>query len=264
MAWWSRLSTGALLATSLIAASAQAATPWGDARQAVVVTTPDWDTSAGRLRRFERRDGTWRQVGPAVPVQLGRNGSAWGLGLHPRPPAGDAPVKREGDGRSPAGIFAIGEAFGYASRAATDLPYLPMLESNYCIDVRGSPLYNRIVDAAQVGHDAVEGSTEPMRLDLHNDGDQRYKWGFVIAHNPDNRDGAGSCIFAHLWKDAGTPTAGCTAMPEPAMERLLDWLQPTRRPMFVLLPDSEYARLQAPWRLPAIVGTASTKDTSHE
>lgn len=259
------LRTGcALLAALLLSASAHAATPWSDAEQAVVVTTPDWDATRGQLRRFERRDGGWHEAGPPVPVQVGRSGSAWGLGLHPRPPDSDAPVKREGDGRSPAGIFRIDEAFGYAARAGTALTYRPMRQSSYCIDVAGSPLYNRIVDADRVGRAAVEGSTEPMRLDLHNDGDHRYRLGFVIAHNPDNRDGAGSCIFAHLWKDADTPTAGCTAMPGPAMEGLLGWLQPARRPVFVLLPDAEYARLQAPWRLPQIGRTASTEDNPHE
>ncbi|WP_190238628.1 L,D-transpeptidase family protein [Marilutibacter maris] len=259
-----QLLAGMLLAGAQLSAPARAATPWSQAQQAVVVTAADWDASAGQLHRFERRGDGWHRVGPALPVQLGRNGSAWGLGLHPQRPDDGTPVKREGDGRSPAGIFAIAEAFGYADDAGIELPYRPMRQSSYCIDVRGSALYNRIVDAERVGADAVRGSTEPMRLDLHNDGDQRYKLGFVIAHNPGNRDGAGSCIFAHLWKNADTPTAGCTAMPEPAMARLLDWLRPADRPIFVLMPASEYARLQAPWHLPSIDRTASRKDIAHE
>lgn len=253
-----------LLAGLAVAAPAQATVPWADAEQAVVVTTTGWDDTHGQLRRFERTDAGWREVGHASPVRVGRSGSAWGLGLHPVPGPETAPVKREGDGRSPAGIFRIGAAFGYAAQAATGLPYLPMRQSNYCMDVTGSPLYNRIVDADEVGAEAVHGSTEPMRLDLHNNGDQRYKLGFVIAHNPDNRDAAGSCIFAHLWKNAETPTAGCTAMPEPAMAQLLDWLERDAKPVFVLLPDKEYARLQTPWRLPALPAPAPTKDALHE
>ena len=34
----------------------------------------------------------------------------------------------------------------------------------------------------------------------------------------------GSCIFAHLWKSADSATAGCTAMAELAMRKLLAWL----------------------------------------
>ncbi|MFB5204417.1 hypothetical protein ABGA94_00030, partial [Stenotrophomonas sp. 3diitr2024] len=39
------------------------------------------------------------------------------------------------------------------------------------LDVPGSPFYNRIVDEKKVGSAAIKGSTEPMRLDLHNKGD---------------------------------------------------------------------------------------------
>jgi zinc D-Ala-D-Ala dipeptidase len=50
---------------------------------------------------------------------VGRNGLAWGIGVVPTDDAQvrseSAPVKREGDGRAPAGIFALSTAFGYAS-----------------------------------------------------------------------------------------------------------------------------------------------------
>jgi L,D-peptidoglycan transpeptidase YkuD (ErfK/YbiS/YcfS/YnhG family) len=165
--------------------------------------------------------------------------------------AGD-PVKREGDGRAPAGVFAIGTAFGYADSARTGLPYAAMDAGDYCVDVSGSPYYNRIVDSAQVGAAAIEGSTEPMRRDLHADGDQRYRLGFVIANNPRGERGAGSCIFGHLWKSPDSTTAGCTAMAPASMETLLRWLDADRRPVFVLLPAAEYQRLQHDWRLPAL------------
>ena len=134
------------------------------------------------------------------------------------------------------------------------MPYQPMLDSSYCMDVPGSPFYNRIVDEKKVGNAAVKGSTEPMRLDLHNKGDVRYREGFVIAHNPDNQPGKGSCIFAHLWRQPGEATAGCTAMPQERMQALLDWLRPQDAPRFVLLPRAEYKRLQAQWQLPALAG----------
>jgi L,D-peptidoglycan transpeptidase YkuD (ErfK/YbiS/YcfS/YnhG family) len=142
-------------------------------------------------------------------------------------------------------------AFGYAAHADTALPYAQMQAGSWCMDVVASPLYNRIVDASQVGDAAVQGSSEPMRLDLHNDGDQRYRSGFVIEHNPGARRGAGSCIFAHLWKAPGAPTAGCTAMADATMQRLYGWLRPDAKPVFVLLPQAEYDRLQAVWHLPS-------------
>ena len=241
----------AILASGCATAPApRPALPWSNAQQVVVVVTPDWNANQGALRTYERADGKWRQVGESEPVTVGRNGSAWGLGLHPDPKAG--PLKRESDGRSPAGVFGIGDAFGYAQHADTALPYDAMQASHYCMDVSGSPLYNRIVDAQAVGAEAVAGSTEPMRLDLHSAGDQRYRLGFVIEHNPQARRDAGSCIFAHLWRKPTESTAGCTAMDEPTMTRLLAWLRPDRHPVFVLLPAKEYAGLRDEWQLPAL------------
>lgn len=246
-----------VLASAVLAACAgrmpRAPMPaWADAGQLVLVTTGDWNADHGELRRYERKDGEreWRPVGLPTPIMVGRAGAAWGIGLHP--PVGDGPRKLEGDGRAPAGVFRIGTAFGYAADIATPWPYQPMQATDYCVDVTGSPLYNRIVNADEVGPAAVAGSTEPMRRDLHADGDQRYRLGFVIEHNPDNRDGAGSCIFAHLWKAPGVTTAGCTAMAEPAMQQLLAWLQPQRRPVFVLLPLAEFERHRAGWGLPRL------------
>ncbi|MFO3707186.1 L,D-transpeptidase [Xanthomonas codiaei] len=220
------------------------------ARALIVVTTPDWNSTQARLQTFTRVEGRWQPAAAEFAVALGRHGSAWGDGLHPAQPQG--PQKREGDGRSPAGVFAIGTAFGYAARIDSAMPYQAMTATHYCMDVPASPLYNRIVDAAQVGVAAVAGSTEPMRLDLRTQGDGRYREGFVIAHNPGGVAGRGSCIFAHLWRSPGQVTAGCTAMDPADMQRLLAWLKPADHPLFVLLPRAEYARLQSQWQLPAL------------
>jgi L,D-peptidoglycan transpeptidase YkuD (ErfK/YbiS/YcfS/YnhG family) len=221
--------------------------------QLVVVTTDGWDATQGTLQAFERTAQGWQPHGAAFDVAVGRSGSAWGEGLHPT--QSGTPQKREGDGRSPAGIFAIGPAFGYAPRLTSGLPYQPMRDTSYCMDVPDSAYYNRIVDADVVGAEAVAGSTEPMRLDLHNKGDRRYREGFVIEHNPKATPGGGSCIFAHLWRTPGEATAGCTAMEPARMTTLLAWLNASAQPRFVLLPRAEYQRLQADWQLPGLAGS---------
>lgn len=217
------------------------------AEQLVLVVTNDWNATQGALQTFEWRDGRWASRGTKTAVSIGRTGSAWGIGLHDTQPG---PQKQEGDGRSPAGIFSIGTAFGYAPSSRSGLGYQAMTEFDYCIDVNESPLYNRIVDARKVGQAAVAQSTEPMRRDLHAKGDQRYKLGFVIEHNPKHVATKGSCIFAHLWGSQGQTTAGCTAMDEAAMSELAAWLDSNKKPVFVLLPEKEYERLQSSWGLP--------------
>ncbi|MDZ4047204.1 MAG: hypothetical protein U1E00_02515 [Pseudoxanthomonas sp.] len=228
--------------------SASAPQAWRDARQLVLVVTDGWDATTGTLQRFELRDGRWQAASMPSPISVGRNGAAWGLGLHPAQSGG--PQKQEGDGRAPAGVFTLREAFGYAGEAATAMPYRPMQATSYCIDVPDSPLYNRIIDTRTEGEAAAKGSTEPMRLDLHNNGDPRYREGLVIGHNPTATPRAGSCIFAHLWRTPGEPTAGCTAMAAETMDGMLAWLRPDARPVFVLLPRAEYERLAHDWRLP--------------
>src|SRR5262245_39214417 len=59
------------------------AVAWSQARQLVLVTTSDWNTTTGELRRFERDGAQWRQIGETAPVSVGRAGTAWGIGLHP-------------------------------------------------------------------------------------------------------------------------------------------------------------------------------------
>lgn len=223
------------------------------ADQLVVVVTADWDANQGRLRTYERTAQGWAASGPAFAVAIGRHGSAWGLGLHE---GQGKPRKQEGDGRSPAGIFALGPAFGYGARIDSAMSYRQMQADSWCIDVPESPLYNRIVDASDVGAKAVLGSSEPMRLDLHHEGDPRYREGLVIGHNANALPRQGSCIFAHLWRSPGETTAGCTAMAPADMQRLLKWLRPDRHPQFVLLPAAEYRRHQNAWKLPALAEAA--------
>jgi L,D-peptidoglycan transpeptidase YkuD (ErfK/YbiS/YcfS/YnhG family) len=239
----------ALLLPALLSATEKNTLPIPpDSAQLIVVSAVDWQAPSGTLQRFERVEGRWEPIDAPFPVVIGKNGAAWGLGLHP--PVSDGPRKVEGDGKAPAGVFALGTAFGYAPALETKLGYAAMNDTDWCVDVNESPLYNRIVSTRDVGIGAVDGSTEPMRRDLHLGGDSVYKKGFIIKHNPDNMAKAGSCIFAHLWRSPGAATAGCTAMPEADMDRLLAWLDAGKNPVFVLLPAAEYSRLRKPWQLP--------------
>lgn len=220
------------------------------ARQLIVVTTGNWQATQGQLQTLEQQGGHWRAGPVATPVSLGRSGLAWGLGIYPQQPLN--PQKAEGDGKTPAGIFALGSAFGYAPTLKTALPYLATSASSYCMDVPASPYYNQLVDSNQVGQAAVAGSSEPLRLDLKTPGDKRYQEALVVLHNPANIKNAGSCIFLHVWKGPGETTAGCTAMAEPALQQLLGWLDPKASPLLVVMPKPVYWRLAPKLGLPRL------------
>ncbi len=97
---------------------------------------------------IERTGQGWKQVGDASEIVVGRTGTAWGIGLNAQ--HGEGPVKREGDGKAPAGVFSIGPAFGYADSAQTALAYKAMGTNDWCIDVPASAYYNQIIDRSLV------------------------------------------------------------------------------------------------------------------
>lgn len=171
-------------------------------------------------------DNAWKKLGEAIPVTLGRNGLAWGLGEHSSSPPPHFRLKHEGDGCSPAGVFRLPLAFGEAPAPTCKLRYVPINETLLAVDDPQSCFYNQIVDSAQVVKDWA--STEFMQR-----ADGLYRRGIVVAHNPANQPGAGSCIFMHLWRGEGQPTTGCTAMSEDSLERILAWLDPALEPRLV-------------------------------
>lgn len=220
-----------------------------ESRQAIVVRAADWNASTAVLQAYEREAGgsSWVAVGKKIPVVIGRNGMGWGAGLHRGGDVKSGPVKREGDGRSPAGIFLLGSAFGDDPAEMTSwirIPYQQMTSAHRCVDDARSSSYNRIVDAGRVKPDW--SSCEEMRRK-----DDLYRLGIVVDHNANPViPGRGSCIFLHVLSGSSQGTAGCTAMDREDLEMLLLWLVPEARPVLVQLPEEEYARLRERWDLP--------------
>ena len=253
-----------LIVSWCASASTQARTlksdPLAGSTQMIVVTTSDWNAVEGRLQRYERATTheTWRPVAEPISIVVGKNGLGWGMGViatdDSNVRAASDPVKREGDAKSPAGFFALGTAFGYASQALPGLkmPYLNLTSSIECVDDTSSKYYNRVVDRSVVAADW--NSSEHMR----NVGG--YRWGIVVDHNgiatEDNihppQPGNGSCVFLHIWQGHDQGTIGCTAMSEIDLETLLTWFDPARKPLLAQLPEPTYERLINRWKLPAL------------
>ncbi len=221
-------------------------------QQLVVVVTEHWHSHQGQLTTYQFDGEHWQQQALRADVVVGKNGLAWGIGLHPVQPGLQ---KHEGDGRAPAGLFRLSAAFGYLPALDSKMPYQQMTSDDFCIDVPDSPWYNQTVNRRYVAAATTAGSTEPMRRDLHLNGDQAYQKALFIDHNLAQKPAAGSCIFMHLWQSASTGTAGCTALGEPQMTALLGWLKPEHQPLYLLLPKAEYQRLGRLWQLPMIVAT---------
>ncbi len=74
-----------------------------------------------------------------------------------------------------------------------------------------------------------------------------YGLGIVVAHNPENSPGAGSCIFLHLWLGERRGTLGCTALRRADLIELVSWLEAKSDPVLIQLPreaaQREFAEL---------------------
>ena len=214
----------------------------GLTNQLVVVRSPSQNSTHARLQRFEKTGKKWRQVGEEMSVTLGRSGLAWGRGEHlPQPGL----QKREGDGKSPSGVYNFGKIFGYApaSEISFKMPYVQADEALECVDDSDSKFYNQLVDNKLVKKDWT--SSEFMRRTDH-----QYRWGIVVNHNAPATAQGGSCIFLHIWKEPGAATSGCTAMAEADLLTLLHWLDPAKFPQLVQVTEDYYPAFCKKYELP--------------
>ncbi len=240
--------------TALVAAGAQSpkanapgvsASGMEDSRQMLLVVTDGWDSLHGTAQRFERAGAkrAWAAVGPAFDVVVGEHGLGWGRGVRTDPVSG--PIKKEGDGKGPAGVYRLGTAFGLSQEKLPGLrlPYLFLSNNVECVDDAQSKHYNQLVTKPQVGQPDWNSSEKMWEIPV-------YKWGVVVLHNTPAQAGGGSCIFLHIWKAPDRGTAGCTAMTESNLVELMRWLDPKKNALLVQLPKSEYERLKTKWQLP--------------
>ncbi len=186
-------------------------------KQVLLVLSDHWNASTGVLYCLEED----LKLAP-IPVSLGKNGMGWGRGEHS---VQEGPEKREGDLRSPAGIFRLGPFFGKEPEILS-FPYLLIDEELECVDDPTSVHYNRFVRCSETNSDWK--SAEKMSL---------YQRGITIQHNYEApQPGAGSCIFIHEWASEQAPTAGCTAMARERLLELFSWLDATKEPRLIQLP----------------------------
>ena len=186
--------------------------------QLVKVIADAADDIHARLGCFTRDkvNAEWQSVGLSFPVVIGKNGLA------------NEGEKKEGDHKSPSGVFPLISAYGYSAVQDAQwihLPYMQCTPSLKCVDDVSSSFYNKIVNENEVKKDW--NSAEDMLRK-----DNLYKWGIVVGYNTvDIIPGAGSAIFMHIWRSANEGTEGCIATEQQNIIRLLKWLEERKKPM---------------------------------
>jgi L,D-peptidoglycan transpeptidase YkuD (ErfK/YbiS/YcfS/YnhG family) len=180
--------------------------------QAIYVHPVKEGSIKARLSAWQRQGKDWHRLF-LVSAVIGRNGLA-----HPG-------QKKEGDGRTPSGIYPLGPAFGYAPSINTGLPYRQATDKDFWVDDTRSMQYNLWVN----------GTPDARSFERLRRPDNLYQYGIVIGYNENPVvPGAGSAIFMHVWRRYGSPTSGCVALNQRYLRKVLSWLQRQYQPVIIL------------------------------
>ena len=147
----------------------------------------------GKLTLWEKSGSDWKSI-LSVACKTGRDGIDKNMG--------------EGDHKTPAGAYTMTQSFGKGNNPGTILPYRKITKNSYWISNVKDKDYNTWQERK---------TSSP--LDEHLSKYSTYKYVIVIDHNTKRVPGKGSAIFLHC--SNGTPTAGCVAVPEKTMLRLM-------------------------------------------
>ncbi len=186
----------------------------GDHRQVVTVTAQSSGSTSGTLAAWQRDDAdSWTEVFGPVKAYLGADG------------VGHA---SESVSRTPAGTFALTQAFGVAPDPGSRLPYDQVGLSDWWVSDVDSPLYNTLQHCATAACPFNTAASEQLGTIT-----TEYRYAVVIDYNRSPAvAGAGSAFFLHV--SSGKPTAGCVSIPATTLVPLMQWLDPAQSPIIAI------------------------------
>ena len=172
-----------------------------DESQVIVVNA---DKNMVEVKMYEKVNNKW------IPIMqthgyIGKNG----LGK-----------EREGDWKTPVGLYEIGIAFGTKNDVQSNLDYYKLNEDMYWICDENSMYYNKFIDKTKVENDWDEIKNEHLI-----DEKIAYEYAIEIKYNKECERGKGSAIFLHCIKNGST--AGCVAIPSNDMKFVLENIKKT-------------------------------------
>ncbi|MCM3885404.1 L,D-transpeptidase family protein [Frankia sp. R82] len=172
-----------------------------EALQAIVVSGVDRDANTNSVTLWQRADvnAPWMSFGTPM---TGRNGAEGWTEAH-----------REGDLRSPIGVFSLTAAGGRLPNPGSAMPYEYRPSFYQTAAPQGEPLadaFNYVV--------AIDYNRLPGR-----------------APSDPNRP-LGGQVGGDIWLhvDHRSPTRGCVALPQSTLVSVMRWLSPGARPMILM------------------------------
>jgi L,D-peptidoglycan transpeptidase YkuD (ErfK/YbiS/YcfS/YnhG family) len=184
-------------------------TPWfadavGGATQ--VISVVGVGGSAAKMDVWQRTAAGWEPIGVGIPAHIGANGMA--------------PQTHDGEMKTPMGIFTLDFAFGTKPNPGTGLQYVQVGPDHWWDGDMKSPTYNtmQVCKKAQCPFDTDPSSgTENLQI-------PQYAHAVVMGVNKARVPGNGGAFFLHT-TDGGA-TAGCVAIDDATLVKIMQWLRP--------------------------------------
>ncbi|MGR6969304.1 L,D-transpeptidase family protein [Streptomyces cynarae] len=182
----------------------------GGGTQLITAEAATTGATSGTVSWWDRTGGRWVKAGSA-PARFGAKGLVEGGS------------RRQGTSTTPTGLYDLPFAFGIkAAPSGARAPYRRVRQGTWWCQDNDSLSYNRWAEPLPADCRASESE----HLIAY---DPQYDYALVIGFNyhlPVRGRGAG--IFLHV--NGKGATEGCVSVPEDAMERILTWADPGRRP----------------------------------
>ena len=189
--------------------------PQPSGEQLITVQAATARTTYARLRTWRRAGACWRPVAGPFVARVGYNGLSGN--------------RREGDGTTPTGTFAIGATmYGNAPNPGVRFRYRRLVCGDWWDEDPASPTYNTFQHVRC-------GLRPPFRVKSPGMWQQPRAYPYLAVVEFNVRPvvpGRGSGIFLHA--QTGGPTQGCISLARGALVRVLRWLDPAARPRIAI------------------------------
>ena len=184
---------------------------FSNSSQVFLVTANGISTSYGIGSQYEKINGTWKKISEFA-VRLGSNGMSYN--------------RLQNSNKTPAGVLNILSAFGVAGNPGSNYAYHKVTANDYWDSNSGSPTYNRMI-SSNIGGD----------LEHLIDYQTPYKYALVTDWNNSQIPNKGAAIFIHV--NGTGATGSCISLPESNMVSLMKWMNPSKNPKVLIVPNSD-------------------------
>lgn len=175
-----------------------------------------------RMVEYQPLTNRWLPVNETLAV-IGKNGMTR--------------EKKEGDMKTPIGLFQMGTGFGTRpAPSPSSWPYRLAGQNDYWVDDPLSPDYNQWV--------CYSGDPRSRWQSFEQLAIPPYTYAAVIRYNDSPVvPGKGSAIFFHIWSGPESYSAGCVTVAEEEVAKVLRWMAPEQIPLIAIGTPTELRQL---------------------